>query len=77
MSYADASYVQLGYLRDSGHGLYVVCLECSNTKPHTTMNLAPIFDVNLRPYRQPCALCGRELINAHAGVILFDGKVSK
>lgn len=70
-------YNQLGYLRDSGHGLYVVCLECSASKPHTTTNLAPIFDVNLRPYRQTCALCERDLINPHAGVILFDGKVSK
>lgn len=76
---------QVGYLIPLRGGHSVVCLDCARQSTavsclhlialaHVSSNPVPVFDVNIRPYRQPCMVCGRELIQPHAGVILFDGE---
>jgi hypothetical protein len=79
MSYSPESVSQspqVGYLRNDGAGFYVVCVQCAGSNPedtHPEDNRTPVFAENLSPYRQPCALCERELIEPNAGTILFDG----
>ena len=69
-------YVQVGFLRHSGNpsgpeGFWVECLECGTG---STLRSIPILDINLRPYRQPCGTCGKELIEPNVGVILYKGR---
>lgn len=60
---------QVGWLVHAG---YVIGLCCSPDKPTFTQDIVPIFDVNIKPYRQPCLYCGKELVENHCEVILFD-----
>jgi ribosomal protein S27E len=61
----------IGYLIPSGDFFKVDCLDCA------TDRRIPLFDVNVRPYRQSCRACGRLLVGHGQPLsvpILFDGK---
>jgi hypothetical protein len=53
-------------------GFRVVGVCCASKREHS----APIYPVNLRPYRQTCIECGADLLgNAKAPIgELFDGR---
>lgn len=65
------SHQQVGWLTAVDGGYKVRCLKC---QWGTSERLIPVFKINLRPYRQPCMDCGKELIEPNVGVILFDGR---
>ena len=66
----------IGFLRPWGDG-YVVIGDCCATAEQQA-SLVPVYQVNIRPYRQPCCECGRELVTANANFpVLFDGQRNK
>jgi len=64
-------YTRIGYLVPTGEGLVVYCDDCAED------TRTPLFDVNVRGYRQSCRECGR-LLAGHNYPLnipeLFNGK---
>ncbi len=78
-TYQDRTDSQVGWLRSDGRPSrdgrphYVICLACVTEADGREHGWCPVFAENIGSYRQPCALCARELVRDHWNVILFDG----
>jgi hypothetical protein len=62
----------LGYLYQTGVSVYVRCAKCG---PAHILPTIPLFEINLGQYRQPCAVCGKEInpnANPEHWPVLFD-----
>jgi len=68
-----SEHTMVGYLIGVDGHHRVICMECAGKETDLETFEVPIFDVNLRPYRQRCIRCEKDLINPHFEIELFDG----